>query len=469
MSSVLKQKLESANNNPKQQIVPSGLTESIASYAQQRIYMHESLYFHNSDVSIYNMLFPLEIQYGSVRIECLHSSILLLLEQTPILRTSVRFNSRTNAIEQRIEPLTNEIYSFQHSYNISTLDQIDQILTKESMEKHFDVEKGRVFRYHLIQRKHTEFLEENDLIVFVFHHIAGDLSSIKLFMERFEQICWSNHLEKSILSSIQYIDIALYEQQLLGDQNPNSPMNQARRFWSNLLNEYNWNQTLQMGSFRNKQLRSGHGYSSKLILDQNIVDQIMFCSSTNSITMFSLILACYYIFLFQLNPNQNDFCIAIDVANRFDQQMDQIMGMFVNTLPYRIKIKPKQSFDDIVQQVHQLNNDILQYSSLPYQEIIKSQTKNQSHMLPSIGFHFESLLSSITSKNATEIAIGEDCIASTYLDKDRIHDTQISLYDINLTIIHDHHKKYLECFFNCSADIASNQATHSVPIICKYK
>ncbi|CAF1291873.1 unnamed protein product [Didymodactylos carnosus] len=47
--------------------------------------------------------------------------------------------------------------------------------------------------------------------------------------------------------------------------------------------------------------------------------------------------------------------------------------MFVNILPYRFKLDPQQTFDDIVEQVKQLCVEIFQYSYLPYQELAQLQ------------------------------------------------------------------------------------------------
>ncbi|CAF4085243.1 unnamed protein product, partial [Adineta steineri] len=81
-------------------------TEAFASFVQQRIWLHEQLYFHSSDLSVYNILVPLIIKQGSLSIERIRSILPTLIEQHSVLCTIVRFNPQNNQIEQYIQAAT---------------------------------------------------------------------------------------------------------------------------------------------------------------------------------------------------------------------------------------------------------------------------------------------------------------------------------------------------------------------------
>ncbi|CAF0803364.1 unnamed protein product [Adineta steineri] len=450
------------NDEKAQRLIISGRTEAVASSAQQRIYIHENLYFSASDFSVYNTLVPLQLKWGSVLIEHIRLSLVSMIQQYTVLRTAVRFNPIRNQIEQHIEPLTDDIYSFQHSRGVSTSEQLDRLLTNESIGKYFDVENGKVSRCHVVQRSpddHDDSLHEGDLIIFVVHHIASDLSSYKPFLKAFERACWANEYQQSMLTIPQYIDFALYEQALLADTSAESKMNKARRFWATLMNGYNWDKIryLMTGECRTDQFRSGRGYSSAFTIDQDVVDAMILFASTNNVTMFSLSLACYYALLFNLTNHDNDLCVVSSVANRYDIELQDMIGVFVNLLLYRVKIKSNHTFKHLAEQVQQLNNEILIHSSLPYQQIIDSQGKQKNNVLPSMFFQYEPIVLSITQKNAIELTLSEGSVISGYYDRDLNHQNDISLFDISLTIAHDHHTRSTECFLNCSADIFKHQ------------
>ncbi|CAF4133752.1 unnamed protein product, partial [Adineta steineri] len=457
-----KKRTPATTDHRVQRLMISGRTEAVASSAQQRIYMHENLYFSGSDFSIYNSLVPLQIKRGSVSIEHIRLSLVSMIQQHTVLRTAIRFNPIHNQIEQNIQPLTDNIYSFQHSRGASTSEQLDRLLTNESTGKYFDVENGKVLRCHVVQRSpenHDDLLHEGDLIIFVIHHIAFDLSSYKSFLKAFERACWANEYQQSVLTIPQYIDFAVYEQALLADTSAESKMNKARRFWANLMHGYDWDRIRHLVPDEGQvdRHRSGRGYSTTFTINQDVVDSMMLFASTNNVTMFSLSLTCYYAFLFKLTNHDDDLCVASSAANRLEKETQDMIGMFVNLLLYRIKIEPNHTFKHLVQQVQQISNEILEHASLPYQQIIDSQDKRKYNVLPSMFFQYESLISSMVLKNSIEISVSEGSFVSSYNDRDLNHQNSTSLFDISFTIIHDHHTRSTECFLNCCADIFKHQ------------
>ncbi|CAF4043435.1 unnamed protein product [Adineta steineri] len=445
-----------------QQLIVSGRTEAIASSAQQRIYMHENLSFSASDFSVYNYVIPLIIKRGSVPIEQIRLSLVSVMQQHTILRTAIRINPIRNQIEQNIQPLTDDIYSFQHSRDVSTSKQFDHLLTNESIGKYFDVENGKVLRCHVVQRSadgHDDLLHEGDLIIFVIHHIAFDLSSYKPFLKAFERACWVNEYQQSVLTVPQYIDFALYEHALLADTKAESKMNRSRLFWANLLHGYDWNRTrnLVFDEDRTNRLHSGRGYSTAFIINQDVIDSMMLFASTNNVTMFSLSLACYYAFLFKLINHNDDLCVVSSAANRSVEEIQDMIGMFVNLVLYRVKIERNNTFEHLVKQVQKLSKEVLVHNSLPYQQIIESKDKRENNSLPSAFFQYEPLKLAVAQKNSIELTLSEGSVISGYYDRDLNHQSGISLFDISLTIIHDHQTPSTECFLNCSADIFKHQ------------
>ncbi|CAF4201713.1 unnamed protein product, partial [Adineta steineri] len=400
--------------------------------------------------------------YGSISIERIHSSLRSVIEQHTILRTAVYFDQANNQIEQCIQPLTDEIYSFQHSQGISTSEQLDDLLTNESTKKYFDVTKGKVLRCHVVERStenHDHSLHEGDFIFFNVHHIAFDLSSVKPFLKAFAQACYTDDSCQPILSVPQYIDFALYEQAMLSDINVNSKMNKAQRFWSDLMHDYDWNgiRRLVPEEDTNDKVRSGRALSVAFHLEQNIVDAMMLFTSSNNITMFSLSLACYYAFLYKI-INDDDLCVAGVIANRSKEEMKNMIGMFVNLVPYRIKMQSNNSFNHFVQEVQQLCIDVLEHASLPYQQIIETQGKREHHVLPSSAFQYESSVSTLTQNTSSKLIVGEGCVLGAFNDRDTAHGNGTTLFDLALTIAHDHHSRSTEYFLDCSTDIFKSQA-----------
>ncbi|CAF4067597.1 unnamed protein product, partial [Adineta steineri] len=450
------------NRHEIQRLRASGRTEALASSLQQRIYMHEQLYFNVSDLSVYNIIVPMKVKYGSVSIDHIRSSLRSVIEQHTILRTAVYFDRANNHIKQFIQPLTDDIYSFQHSQGILTSEQLDDLLTNEYIKKYFDVTKGKVIRCHVVQRStehHDHSLHQDDFIIFNVHHIAFDMSSVKPFVKAFQQACYTVDDCQPTFSIPQYIDYALYEQAMLSDINENSKMNKARRFWSDLMHDYDWYRIRRLvpEEDTNNKVRSGRGLSVAFHIEQDIVDAMMLFTSSNNITMFSLSLACYYAFLYKL-INDDDLCVAGVIANRSKEEMKNMIGMFVNLVPYRIKIEPNNSFIHFVQKVQQFCTNVLEHASLPYQQIIETQGKREHYVLPSSSFQYESLVSTLTQNTSTKLIVSEGCVLGTFDDRDTSHGKGTTLFDLALIVSHDHYARTTQCFLDGSTDIFKSQA-----------
>ena len=68
--------------------------------------------------SIYKVLVPLVINCGSVSIARIRSSLVVVLEQHSVLGTVVRLNLLSDRLEQYVQPLADNIYSFDHTQDV---------------------------------------------------------------------------------------------------------------------------------------------------------------------------------------------------------------------------------------------------------------------------------------------------------------------------------------------------------------
>jgi non-ribosomal peptide synthetase component F len=103
-------------------------------------------------------------------------------------------------------------------------------------------------------------------------------------------------------------------------------------------------------------------------------------ASLHSITPFQLGLASFYAFLLKLTHGESDLCIACINANRYRNELLDMIGMFVSTLPYRIQLDPHWSFDELVKHVRENCLSILSHSHYPLQHILADFHVNQSNV-----------------------------------------------------------------------------------------
>jgi hypothetical protein len=436
-------------------IISTGKSKSLTSSAQQRIWLDEKV-FHDPLISpaLYHIIAPLTIKHGSLSIASIRSVIVTILGRNTILRTAVRLNEENGRLEQEVQPIIEDLnYSFEITYGTKSSEELDALLRKEFNTHFADFERGLVVRCHLIKMNvhDEENLHVGDLIIFVFHHIAFDMSSVGLFIDTLKNTFNS---AEPLDSTLQYIDYAIYEHTLLVDSAEDSKMNQARRFWAKQMNGYDWNKkySLFIGTTRNTKVRSGRGRAITFALDSDMVRAQTQYAISNKVSMFQLCLSCFFAYLYKLsNCSMDDFCVNSLTANRLLPETKTIIGMFVNVLPYRIKIDPTESFLGLLLRIHQLCIDVLEHAHLPYQEITSSMRNYSSPQMP-FYFRYESTVSSLTYGSTTDFKLG-NAIVGAYQGRDWSHSNGTAIHDLTLSMTHNYHDQTTHCVFEYSTDV----------------
>ncbi|CAF1156893.1 unnamed protein product [Adineta ricciae] len=454
-----KQNKQQAEQSLSPTLIPTGRLKAVASSAQQRVWLDEQISFNPSrSPALYNIILPLVIKQGSILISSIRSAIVHTLERHAVLRTAVFFNQESGELEQAVQPIiADQNYSFEVTRGAKSLEEIETLLVSEFTTHFAQVEHGLVVRCHLIKMSMNsedeieETLHAKDIIIFLIHHIAFDISSVNTFIDTFTG---AYDLREPLDSTLQYIDYALYEQNLLADPAENSKINEARRFWSTLMSGYEWynDYSLIIGTTSKTKVRSGLGHAVSFDLASDLVQAQIECAMSNNVSMFQLGLTCFFVFLYKLcNSNRYDFCVTSATDNRHLPETKTMIGMFVNLLIYRMKIDPVESFTTLMLRTRQLCINVLQHAELSYDKIIDNINNS---LPPKIPFHFQyqSVMSSLTY-GATEVTKMKDAILKSYSGRDWSHGNGTALNDLSLTMTHDYHRQTTHFIFEYSTDV----------------
>ncbi|CAF4223922.1 unnamed protein product, partial [Rotaria sp. Silwood2] len=130
--------------------------------------------------------------------------------------------------------ISKELFTFKES-TIETDEELSDIMHDERKNPtHFDLEKGLVFRCHVVYYKRNSnkdrHLCEGDALIFNFHHALFDFLSLDVFHQDLNQAYTTGQLPFEDDSSLRYIDYAVIEQQM--------PMTAASTFWLDALRDY---------------------------------------------------------------------------------------------------------------------------------------------------------------------------------------------------------------------------------------
>ncbi|CAF1352628.1 unnamed protein product, partial [Adineta steineri] len=329
-----------------------------ASFAQARIWLDERIRFDpdKPQIAIYNMPFVYRLQPNhTLSIKQLRHALHLTANKHPSLHTSLYFDIEKNLLMQRVitrEDNCIDMFSIKET-TYETDDQLNEILHDEKRNPHlFDLAQGLVFRCHIIYYKQissNHLLSDKDLLIFNFHHALFDFPSMKVFHHDLNQAYTTGQLLYDDNTNLRYLDYAVIEQQM--------SMTGASLFWLDALHDCKLDQPLSLPFDRYRlanEHRTGRGTSISFDFGQDLSHDFLGHASSNSISLEHLALATYYVFLFKLTNGENDLCIGINTHGRYRDELNSIIGMFVNAIPLRCQLDPHLSFHELIKHVQDI-------------------------------------------------------------------------------------------------------------------
>ncbi|CAF4205740.1 unnamed protein product [Rotaria sp. Silwood2] len=366
-----------------------------ASFAQERIWYDTKIRFNEEDyqTAIYNELLVIQVETGNVSINRLKCAINEVIRKHTVLRTAIMYDPNEERLKQYIKPMpslpttSTDLFSFDVTHTSSDEKEINHILAEEQTNiSSLSVLDGILLRCHLI-RVHenssafknepnvesiSDILRINDIILFIFHHVAFDASSAEIFLN---DLYLAYELDGQYLSplALQYIDFSQYERDL--------DMSVSKDYWRRqMLNIKNIN-PIELPYDHKHELqrtRTGKGSSVQINLQSTLINQMLRYAEERKVTLFQLILAIYYAYLSKL-IGANHICVGGVTANRYKPELQSLIGMFVNTIPYCLKFEPSSmSFDNLLSEVQQLCFDTIPHTHFPYQEISRLYSQQQT-------------------------------------------------------------------------------------------
>jgi len=221
----------------------------------------------------------------------------------------------------------------------------------------FDLEKAPLLRVEI------HYIDNNQtLLLFDSHHIIMDGTSLGLLIKSFCEIYNGNNFNTPI---IEYKDYSVWENNLVNS----STINSYENYWINKLK----NSELSSLNLPYDYSSSSMSYvGDKLVkeLDKVFFDQTLSLARELNVSPYMLLISVLFILLYKYT-GQNDILVGSPFANRFNEEMQNIMGMFVNNIVINSYIDSSVSFKEFLNmQKEQITND-LDNGIYPYDLLVK--------------------------------------------------------------------------------------------------
>ncbi|CAF3410977.1 unnamed protein product [Rotaria sp. Silwood1] len=417
--------------------------EGPVSYAQERIWLDEQVRFdqQKAPIAMYNVPFVFKLESGQLSIQRLRQALSLVISKHHTLRTMLQFHD--DCLWQRILPVAEQNFEFNESFILNDEELTAIIINEEINRSLFDTEQGRNVRLHIVRRhsdnEKKDKLVSNDIIILNFHHSAFDGSSIKPFFTDFADAYRNQELAPFDSNTMTYLDYASYERSLDFTQN--------KQFWEKTLYGYDFTKYIALPYDHPECLafpRSGRGETLSFELNTQLVHSIMHFSSETNVSLYQVFLASYFVYLFKLTQNESDLYVLSVFANRLRHEFHSLVGMFVNTIPYRLQLDPQCSFNEFVITVQNFLIKALVHSQLPYQQIVSPNSIAANTL-----FLFETNEEYIASDIMSTI----DNVRFSYAGAENGNRSRVATFDLTLAIQYDSNSKHMKLLFNYSKDL----------------
>ncbi|NGT50328.1 non-ribosomal peptide synthetase, partial [Clostridium perfringens] len=298
-----------------------------ASPAQKRMYV-----LNNMDTTgiAYNMPAFIELS-GALDLKKINEIFKFLVKRHEAFRTS--FSIVNNLLVQNITENVEFDVDFEESNGCIEFDEI-----KNNFIKKFDLNNGNLIRVKLLkvaENKHILMLDMN--------HIISDGESINLIIREFLELYNGKKLEEN---KIDYTDYSEWKNEA---QNTFKIIEKQEKYWANKLKGKLQKLNIR-GDYDRPLIRSFKGSKYYFTIENNIITKLKKICNETETTMYMLFLSVINILLSKYS-NQKDILIGTPVSGRTNIELNNIVGLFVNTLVMRNKIDDNKSYYNFLKEV----------------------------------------------------------------------------------------------------------------------
>ncbi|MBU3198524.1 amino acid adenylation domain-containing protein [Clostridium estertheticum] len=364
------------------------------SSGQMRMYVLNQL---ECDTTSYNIVEVLQIE-GNLDVELVNISFKKIIGRHEILRTS--FEMIDGEIIQKIYDNIEFKVSCFKAQESEVGDIVKQFI------KPFNLRFPPLLRVGIIRVG-----ESKNLLIFDIHHIISDGYSLDVIIKEFTAFYEGREIPKL---KIQYRDFIEWQKKIL-----TSPeVKNQEKYWLDIFKGEIPVLSLSTDYLR-PTIKDYSGDSYEFVIDNRTTKRLKNLAINNSTTLFTVLLASYNILLSKYST-QEDIIIGVPVVGRSHKDLNELIGMFVNTLAMRNYPKSEKKFNKFLSEVK--DNTLKAYENQNYQ--------------------FEELV----SKLDIERNLSRSTLFSAIFNMNNIRSSEIEMKDLKLS--------YYDYSVNsCTADI----------------
>jgi len=232
----------------------------------------------------------------------------------------------------------------------------------------FDVEHEPPVRARLFAVAETEHV-----LVISMHHIAGDgwsAAPLKRDLARAYNARRDGRAPQVAPLTVQYIDYTLWQRELLGDESdPNSRAAQQVEFWMDELKDLPDQPPLPTDRPR-PAVATHHGDAVNIEYDAELSRRMGELARETGTSVFMIVQAGLATLLHRLGGGE-DILLGTPIAGRTDEALDDLVGLFINTLLLRGDLSGEPTFRELLARTRDGNLGAYANQDLPFERLVE--------------------------------------------------------------------------------------------------
>ena len=259
----------------------------------------------------------------------------------------------------------------------------------------FDLSKDDMFRADLIRLD-----SEDHILVVTMHHIASDASSTSVLVREVAAL-YSSYVAGEAASlpllSLQYADYAVWQR----DHVQGSFLEEKLSYWKHQLEDVS---PLQLpADYARPSAGSSRGSTVSFEISKELTGQVHALGHQQGATLYMTLLAAFKVLLYRYS-GQEDICVGTSVAGRPQQELEGLIGFFVNTLALRSQVRGDMPFIKLLQEVKGMTREAYEHQEVPFEKVVEAVVKERQAGISPL---FQVMLVLDNTPEVPELRLGE--------------------------------------------------------------
>ena len=327
------------------------------SFAQESLWFIDNLQGNTTE---YNISATIKLK-GYLDITLLEHSIKSIIERHETLRSIVKSEGGI--------PYLNFLNADNWNLNVFSIDTAEnnEAYTIEKLiSESFNLAIDFKLKAYLLQTETQE-----NILVLVMHHIASDGWSESILVD--ELITFYNAGINNTPIDLPKLTIQ-YSDYILWQKKNKHKLEDQISYWKEKLNNA---AILNFPTdFERPKVQDTQGDSVDILIDEELLTKLKELSITNGVTLYMTLLAAYKILLYKY-AGQKDICVGTPIAGRTNQEIEKLIGYFVNTLTIRSFVNPEIKFNDFLKQIKTTALDAYKNQDAPFEKVVEALVKKR--------------------------------------------------------------------------------------------